>query len=117
MFFLPVPVSKPVLSVVGGTLVLGKPFRLLCHSNSGTLPITYTLHGPNRQAELLVVSRPEQQAVFKCQAIVKGSDLTRFLCHANNRNGPPMIESGEQLLRSTRVIGVWGGRSGGGAGY
>ncbi|XP_028267630.1 platelet endothelial cell adhesion molecule [Parambassis ranga] len=99
-----VPVSKPVLSVVGGTLLLGKPFQLLCHSDNGTLPITYTLHGPNRPAEHRVVSRPGQQAVFNSRAVFKGSDLTRFLCHANNRNGPPMIESGEQLLRSTRVI-------------
>ncbi|CAJ1076407.1 platelet endothelial cell adhesion molecule [Xyrichtys novacula] len=46
-----VPVSKPMLRVVEGTLVLGKPFQIICHSDNGTLPIDYTLSGPHRWSE------------------------------------------------------------------
>lgn len=100
-----VPVSKPVLSVVGGTLLLGKPFQLLCYSDGGTLPITYTLHGPNRLLEHRVASRPGEQAIFDSPAIYRSSDLHSFLCHAkNSQRKPPMIGSGQQLLRSTKII-------------
>ncbi|XP_037649344.1 platelet endothelial cell adhesion molecule isoform X3 [Sebastes umbrosus] len=98
-----VPVSKPMLSVVGGTLVLGKRFQLLCHSNNGTLPIIYTLHSPDRQVELMV-SKPGEQAIFNASAIYKTSDLNRLMCHAkNSENRPPMTGLGEQLLRSTII--------------
>ncbi|XP_042361482.1 platelet endothelial cell adhesion molecule isoform X2 [Plectropomus leopardus] len=99
-----VPVSKPTLSVVGGTLVLGKRFQLLCQSNSGTLPIEYTLHGPNGLRERRVVSKLGEQAIFNCSAIRKTSDLNSFLCHAkNSQNRPPMLGSGQQLQLSTII--------------
>ncbi|XP_026214020.1 platelet endothelial cell adhesion molecule isoform X2 [Anabas testudineus] len=100
-----IPVSKPMLSVVGGTLVLGKPFQLLCHSNSGTLPITYKLYGPGKFNKRRIVSKPEERAIFNCSAIFKISDLDEFLCHVNNKpNTPPMIESGQQLRHSSTII-------------
>ncbi|XP_026181684.1 platelet endothelial cell adhesion molecule isoform X2 [Mastacembelus armatus] len=100
-----IPVSEPMLSVVGGTLVLGKHFQLLCHSNSGTLPITYTLHGPDRVPQRRVVSQPGQQAIFNSSAIFKSSDLKNFLCHAkNSQNKPPKLGFGQQLQHSTKVI-------------
>ncbi|XP_069005842.1 platelet endothelial cell adhesion molecule [Embiotoca jacksoni] len=100
-----VPVSQPVLSVVGGTLVLEKRFQLLCHSDSGSLPIIYTLHGPNRLSEIRNVTKPGEQAVFNCPAIFKSSDLNSFLCHAKNSpRKPPTIGTGQQLLRSTNII-------------
>lgn len=103
----PVPVSKPVLSVVGGTLVLGKPFQLLCHSDSGTLPIMYTLFSPNRVVESMEVSHPGQQAIFNTSAVNKRSDVDTFLCHARNSpQGTTVTETG-QLLRSTKIIGVF----------
>lgn len=96
-----------MLSVVGGTLVLGKPFQLLCHSNSGTLPITYKLYGPGKFNKRRIVSKPEERAIFNCSAIFKISDLDEFLCHVNNKpNTPPMIESGQQLRHSSTIIGV-----------
>ncbi|XP_030264809.1 platelet endothelial cell adhesion molecule isoform X2 [Sparus aurata] len=99
-----VPVSKPVLSVVGGTLVLGKPFQLLCHSDSGTLPIMYTLFSPNRVVESMEVSHPGQQAIFNTSAVNKRSDVDTFLCHARNSpQGTTVTETG-QLLRSTKII-------------
>ncbi|CAG5897603.1 unnamed protein product, partial [Menidia menidia] len=100
-----VPVSEPVLSVVGGTLFLGKPFRLLCHSERGSLPITYTLQIPNSLPENQVVTKLGEQAIFKLPGILKKSDVEKFLCHAKNSlRRPPQIGSGEQLLRSARII-------------
>lgn len=96
-----------MLKVIGGTLVLGKCFQLLCHSDSGTLPISYTLYGPDRTPELSVVSNPGEKAIFNTSAIYKSSDINSLLCHAeNNKYKPPMVASGQQLLRSTRIIGV-----------
>ncbi|XP_078806960.1 platelet endothelial cell adhesion molecule isoform X2 [Oryzias latipes] len=100
-----VPVSKPVLSIVGGTLLLGKPFQLLCQSNSGTLPISYTLYGPAKLNESKVVSKPGDMAIFNCPAIFKSLDLSKFLCHArNHKNKVPMIGSGQLMLKSTNII-------------
>ncbi|KAM4635424.1 platelet endothelial cell adhesion molecule [Polymixia lowei] len=100
-----VPVSEPVLSVVGGRLVVGRPFLLRCHSQSGSLPITYTLHGPNRQTVVRVLSRPGDQALFNTSAIHKSSDILNFLCQAkNNEFNPPLIITGQQLLRTTNII-------------
>ncbi|XP_050929932.1 platelet endothelial cell adhesion molecule isoform X2 [Lates calcarifer] len=98
-------VSEPVLSVVGGTLVLGKSFQLLCHSDRGTLPIIYNLHGPNKLNEQRVVSKPGEQAIFNSSAIFKSSDLNNFICHAKNSlNSPSMVGNGRQLLHSTNII-------------
>uniref|UniRef100_A0A3B4XW03 Platelet endothelial cell adhesion molecule n=1 Tax=Seriola lalandi dorsalis TaxID=1841481 RepID=A0A3B4XW03_SERLL len=79
-----IPVSKPVLSVVGGTLVLGKSFQLLCHSDTGTLPITYTLFYSGNSKEFVVVSNPGEQAIFNSPAILESSELNKFICHAKN---------------------------------
>ncbi|XP_041831004.1 platelet endothelial cell adhesion molecule [Melanotaenia boesemani] len=100
-----VPVSKPVMSVVGGMLFLGKDFQLLCQSSRGTLPIMYTLHIPNRRPEHKTVSKTGEQAIFSLPAILKGSDLSNFQCHAkNSQRRPLMIGLGQQLLRSTSII-------------
>lgn len=106
IFFLLVPVSKPVLSIVGGTLLLGKPFQLLCQSERGTLPISYTLYGPEKLNESRDVRKPGDKAIFNCPAIFKSSDLSKFLCHArNHKNKVPMIGSGQLMLKSTNIIG------------
>ncbi|XP_068606119.1 platelet endothelial cell adhesion molecule [Brachionichthys hirsutus] len=99
-----VPVSKPVLRVVGGTLVLGKPFQLLCHSGSGTLPITYTMYGPNKLLETKAVSEEGDGAIFNSSAIYKISDLNNFLCHAKNSQQRTTTTESGQLRRSTNII-------------
>ncbi|XP_058510640.1 platelet endothelial cell adhesion molecule isoform X1 [Solea solea] len=102
-----VPVSKPVMSVVGGTLILGRHFQLLCHSDQGTLPIIYFLYGPRGLIGHRVVGKPGDQAVFNCSSIFKSSDLSKFMCQAkNSQHRPPMVGSGieAQLLRSTTII-------------
>ncbi|XP_047428617.1 platelet endothelial cell adhesion molecule isoform X2 [Mugil cephalus] len=99
-----VPVSSPVLRVVGDTLVLGKQFQLLCHSQNGTLPITYILHGPNRETQIRNVNKPGEAVVFNTSAIFKSTDLSSFLCRARNSENRPTVVSGQQLLRSTTII-------------
>ncbi|XP_074553644.1 platelet endothelial cell adhesion molecule isoform X1 [Halichoeres trimaculatus] len=100
-----VPVSIPVLSVLGGTLVLGKPFKLLCLSERGTLPVEYTLNGPHRRSETKKVSRPGGQAIFDCPAIFKHSDLSSYICHAKNSQEKSALAGlGQQLLRTTNII-------------
>lgn len=96
-----------MLSVVGGKLVLGKQFQLLCHSDNGTLPIMYILHGPNREPQFREVRKPGEWAIFNTSAIFGGSDLSNFLCQAKNGNQmPPVISSSKQMLHSTIIIGV-----------
>ncbi|KAK2833680.1 hypothetical protein Q5P01_017569 [Channa striata] len=99
-----VPVSVPKLSVVGGTLVLGKPFQLLCHSSSGTLPITYTLNFFKKALGVRVVRLPGERAVFNC-SVSRSTDLKEFSCHA--RNSPTkslQTGHGQELQRSTKII-------------
>ncbi|AWP18711.1 putative platelet endothelial cell adhesion molecule-like isoform 3 [Scophthalmus maximus] len=98
-------VSRPVLSVVGATLVLGKRFQLLCRSDDGTLPIIYSLHGPEGLIGRRAVSKPGEQAIFNSSAIFKSTQLNNFMCHAkNSQHKPPMVGSVLQLLHSTNII-------------
>lgn len=92
-----------MLSVVGNTLVLGKPFQLRCHSNKGTLPIVYTLFGPNRHTARETVTTPEERAVFNVSAIHSSASIKNFLCRANN--GQSRVDETGQVLRST-IIGA-----------
>lgn len=93
-----------MLSVVGGTLVLEKPFQLMCHSEKGTLPIAYTLYAANRLVATRTVATPEERAVFNVSAIDASGRIKDFHCNASNsarRKG----ETG-QVLGSTRIIGA-----------
>lgn len=94
--------------MVGGTLVLGKHFQLLCYSDNGTLPITYNLHGPDKKIQQRVVSKPGEHAIFNSSAIYKIADLNNFICHVtNSQQRAPMVATGDQMLRSTKIIGVF----------
>lgn len=93
-----------MLSVVGGTLVLGKPFQLQCHSGRGSLPIDYFLNGPQGHVANKTVRSPEQRAIFNVSAIHASASISHFLCHANN-NKRRKSETG-QVLRSTKIIGA-----------
>ncbi|TMS15342.1 Platelet endothelial cell adhesion molecule [Larimichthys crocea] len=93
-----VHVSKPVLSVVGGTLILGKPFQLLCHSDNGTLPITYVLHSPKQPPLYSVVHKPGERAIFNLSAINKISDINTFICHGKNSQHKTSVTETGHLL-------------------
>lgn len=88
-----VRISKPVLSVVGRTLVLGKDFQVLCHSENGSLPISYSLSRPNSQTETRQVTRPGERAIFNVSALYK-ADINKLVCQArNSQHGPVMTNT------------------------
>lgn len=95
------------MSVIGGPLLLGKSFQLRCHSDKGTLPITYVLFGPDNLRELREVTKSGENAIFNSPPIFKRSDLDKFRCNAqNNRRKTPLTGLGEQLQNSTKIIGM-----------
>ncbi|KAM4717504.1 platelet endothelial cell adhesion molecule isoform 2-T2 [Anableps anableps] len=99
-----VPVSDPVLSVVGGKIILGKSFQVLCHSHMGTFPIKYTLkyNGLTMNRE---VRRSGEPAIFDIPPVYSTSDLNTFFCHARNHpRSLHKIAFGQQLLQSTNII-------------
>lgn len=98
-----VRVSKAVLSVVGGTLVLGKHFQVLCHSDNGSLPITYTLSSPNSLFETRVVRNPGERAIFNVTALYKASDVSKLICSAKNSQHKPVVA---EILHYTNIIGM-----------
>ncbi|KAM9474519.1 platelet endothelial cell adhesion molecule-like isoform 1-T1 [Salvelinus alpinus] len=99
-----VPVSVPLLSVVGGRLILGKPFQLQCQSDNGSLPITYTLLSPHRQAEFRVVHSAWDLALFNITSIHRSIDIHSFSCKAENYPSQPHMESSGEHLRRTATI-------------
>ncbi|XP_023252909.1 LOW QUALITY PROTEIN: platelet endothelial cell adhesion molecule-like [Seriola lalandi dorsalis] len=99
-----IPVSKPVLSVVGGTLVLGKSFQLLCHSDTGTLPITYTLFYSGNSKEFVVVSNPGEQAIFNSPAILESSELQVYLPREKQSTQASRSRISAALLHSINII-------------
>ncbi|XP_074789821.1 LOW QUALITY PROTEIN: platelet endothelial cell adhesion molecule [Myripristis murdjan] len=103
-----VPVSQPTLSVVGGTVVLGKPFLLKCHSENGSLPITYSLYASKQKQHLQLdvkeVRKPGDQAVFNISGIQSRLDISKFFCKANNNQFKPEMRSSEDQLQHTAKI-------------
>lgn len=83
---------------------MGKPFRLMCHSNNGTLPIVYTLNGPSRFKAKETVTTAEERAVFNVSAIHASARINDFLCHASNSERRE-AETGHRL-RYTNIIGA-----------
>lgn len=98
-----VRISKPVLSVVGGTLVLGKDFQVLCHSDNGSLPMTYSLSRPNKQVETRVVSNPGEQAIFNVSALSKAIHINDITCQARNSPHDPVKA---KTLHYIKLIGM-----------
>lgn len=98
-----VRVAEAVMSVVGGTLVLGKHFQVLCHSDNGSLPITYTLSSPSSPAKIREVKNPGEQAIFNVSALYKASDIRKLYCSAQNSKHIPVKT---HTLHYTNIIGM-----------
>ncbi|XP_054460964.1 platelet endothelial cell adhesion molecule isoform X2 [Anoplopoma fimbria] len=86
-------VSSPKISVVGRA-VLGQPFKILCQSDNGSLPINYTLLWGYDQLNTTVVKQPSQQALFTV-SITKPDEISKYMCEAKNRH--------KEALRSRRL--------------
>ncbi|XP_077380280.1 platelet endothelial cell adhesion molecule isoform X2 [Festucalex cinctus] len=77
-----VTVSTPRISVVGRA-VLGRPFKVLCQSDIGSLPINYTLLKEYEQLSMASVKMPFEQAVFTV-TIHQPGEINKFMCEAKN---------------------------------
>lgn len=84
--------------------MLGKPFQLICHSDSGTLPIVYTLWGPKKMVKAKVVNKPGERAIFNVSAINTAAHINNFLCHANNSHRGEVQMA--LMQNSTNIIGA-----------
>lgn len=74
--------SVPKISVEGRA-ILGRPVRILCQSDSGSLPINYTLLRGYEPVDSVSVQRPSEQAVFTVR-VGSTADLRRLMCEARN---------------------------------
>ncbi|XP_031140443.1 platelet endothelial cell adhesion molecule isoform X3 [Sander lucioperca] len=79
-----VSVSIPKISVVGKA-VLGQPLKILCQSDSGSLPINYTLLREYDELSTTIVKQPFQQAFFTV-TITKPDEITKYMCEAKNNH-------------------------------
>ncbi|XP_056228001.1 platelet endothelial cell adhesion molecule isoform X3 [Seriola aureovittata] len=79
-----VSVSIPKISVYGKA-ILGQPIHIHCHSETGSLPINYTLIKGYEVLNITTVKDPNQKALFKV-TIVKPEELNKFMCEAENNH-------------------------------
>ncbi|XP_051241154.1 platelet endothelial cell adhesion molecule isoform X3 [Dicentrarchus labrax] len=75
-------VSVPRISV-DGRAVLGKPFKILCQSDIGSLPINYTLFKDYKPLSTTSIKLSSQQAIFTV-TITKPEEINKFMCEAKN---------------------------------
>ncbi|GAA6096359.1 platelet endothelial cell adhesion molecule isoform X1 [Tachysurus ichikawai] len=80
------PVSTPIIRTVG-KMIIGQPFQLLCESERGTLPITYTLLKFQEQVSHVIMTGPQRSALFNISSISHRNESNSFICLAENQ-GP-----------------------------
>ncbi|XP_026856191.2 platelet endothelial cell adhesion molecule isoform X2 [Electrophorus electricus] len=90
-----VPVSTPVIRVVG-RVILGRPFKLVCESKLGMLPITFTLLRDNKFEAEVNVTGPFRRALFNISSIPSRQDVHSFVCQARNQ-APQIIRLSQPL--------------------
>lgn len=83
--------------------MLGKDFQVLCHSENGSLPISYTLSRPNSQTETRQVTSPGERAIFNVSALYKASDINKLVCQARNSQHKPVMTN---TLSYLKLIGM-----------
>ncbi|XP_074487158.1 platelet endothelial cell adhesion molecule isoform X4 [Sebastes fasciatus] len=94
-----VAVSTPKISVVGRA-ILGQPFKILCQSDFGSLPINYTLWKGYDQVSTITVKQLVQQAFFTA-AITKPDEISKYMCEAQNR---PKAAPLSKRLNATVIV-------------
>ncbi|XP_051802318.1 platelet endothelial cell adhesion molecule isoform X4 [Acanthochromis polyacanthus] len=75
-------VSAPKISV-SGKAILGQPIQILCESDTGSLPINYTLWKGYGIEDMTTVHMPFQKALFTV-SISKPEEIKLYMCEANN---------------------------------
>ncbi|XP_028828949.1 platelet endothelial cell adhesion molecule isoform X2 [Denticeps clupeoides] len=82
--------SQPVLSVMG-KVILGRPFDICCHSENGSLPITYSLYYDEDVINTTTVQQPNTTAVFTA-TVNRTEFIWKFRCRAQNHGHGYMSE-------------------------
>lgn len=93
-----VAVSVPKISVEGRA-ILGRPMKIVCKSDSGSLPINYTLLKDFDRVDTVEVRLPSKGAVFMV-TISSPAEMSRFMCEASNN---PKNHSLSRTLNTTVV--------------
>nr|ACN10682.1 Platelet endothelial cell adhesion molecule precursor [Salmo salar] len=95
-----VPVSKPEITAISRVIV-GKPFKVRCHSDRGSLPIEYTLWKKYSKVNSTTVQQPHHQAIFPI-TIQHYSDTQDYKCEA--RNNPKIDVVVSNKLNTTVTV-------------
>lgn len=95
------PVSTPVIRVVDKVIV-GRPFKVLCEAENGTLPIKYTLWKARMSVAEKSVVEATDKALFSNNNISFPEEIHSFKCQAQNQG--PSISRASHPLRA-EVIG------------
>ncbi|KAM7418466.1 hypothetical protein PAMA_015877 [Pampus argenteus] len=77
-----ISVSTPNISVIEKP-ILGRPFRILCQSDTGSLPINYTLLRDHYRLSTVSVKKPFEKAHFTV-TITHTDDINKYTCEAKN---------------------------------
>lgn len=77
-----VAVSVPRISVLGWA-ILGRPVQVLCQSDSGSLPINYTLLRGYEPVDAVSVQLSSERAVFSV-SVSSAAELSSLMCEARN---------------------------------
>ncbi|XP_037620978.1 platelet endothelial cell adhesion molecule isoform X2 [Sebastes umbrosus] len=94
-----VAVSTPKISVVGRAII-GQPFKILCQSDFGSLPINYTLWKDYDQVSTITVKQLVQQALFTA-TVTKPDEISKYMCEAQNR---PKAAPLSKRLNATVIV-------------
>ncbi|KAG7238230.1 hypothetical protein INR49_031145 [Caranx melampygus] len=89
-----VSVSHPKISVEGEA-ILGRPIKIHCHSDNGSLPINYTLIKHNDILSTKTIRLPTEKALFTV-TINSPEEINSFMCEAENNQ--------KQHVRSDTLI-------------
>ncbi|XP_037115282.1 platelet endothelial cell adhesion molecule isoform X5 [Syngnathus acus] len=94
-----VTVSTPRITVVGRA-VLGRPIKVLCQSDIGSLPINYTLLKDYEILSTASVKMPFEQALFTV-TIHQPDEINKLMCEAMNSPKEPPLS---KRLEATVVV-------------
>ncbi|XP_056315850.1 platelet endothelial cell adhesion molecule [Danio aesculapii] len=100
LFRAKVLVSQPEITV-DAPVILDKHFWIHCHSQNGSLPITYTLKRNNITVNRTEVSNPHEKACFIAM-ISAPSDISSYFCEAEN-NGKISVKMSQRLNKTVIV--------------
>ncbi|XP_042253568.1 platelet endothelial cell adhesion molecule isoform X3 [Thunnus maccoyii] len=96
-----VPVSNPKISVVD-KVVLKQPFKILCKSDNGSLPINYTLLKDKSQLSTISVKLPIQKALFTV-TVTHTDEISKYTCEAKNSHKKSLVS---EKLNATVIVPV-----------